>query len=302
MKRTLLFALSLFAAAVLARYGIAPFATQLPGDYSSELNFVVDNRFRTSPHEAWETNAFTARRTDQILSNTNGVAIVQGSLDWTNDAGELIFENIGLYGVDRRSRLILPGYGDAERNGQYLFPLHVQPVTYTLWDSQYIGPRTATFDHAENMDGLNIYVFHFGVAGIDETAGYGSLDGVPERYHAHTDGQGTLWVEPLSGIVFDYEEHGVSYFVDAKSGQRLEDFHNWSDRYTPATRAAQLELARQARLRILGLEVWLPAAFLGWGIMLLIVGFLKETKADTQRTRPMKDLAPALTMNDEEPT
>ncbi len=97
---------------------------------------------------------------------------------------------------------------------------------------------------------------------------------MPERYLAYTDGQGALWVEPVSGTVVDYEEEGVSYFVDLATGARAADFHQWSDRYTPETREAQLALARAARLRLLMLETWLPGALVIAGLVGLVGGWV----------------------------
>jgi hypothetical protein len=303
MKRTLVLALSLVAAAVLLRYGIAPLATQLPDNYASELQFVVEDRFRASLNNPWETNTFIAARTDQTLSNVGRVAIIQGALDWNTESGELIFENLGLYGVDRRTRSILSGYGDVERAGQFLFPLHVGQTIYTYWDPMFIGQRTATFDHTETLDGLQVHVFSFSGPNMDETAGYAYLPDVPERYLTRTDGEGTLSIELLSGIVVDYQEQGVSYFIDPTSGARLPEaeFQIWSDSYTPETRAAQLTLARAERLRILALESWLPSALLALGFILFAGKLWLVTRAKVTLARQGRDLAPLQVLKDKEP-
>ena len=276
--RQLLIALGLIAAAALVRFWIAPELNRLPADYASQLQFVVEDQFRATLNDPWQANTFIARRADQTVSNSGGVAIVQGSLDWSTESGALIFENIGLYGVDRRTRLIRGGYGDVERSGQFLFPLRVEQTTYAYWDPMFIGQRSATFDHGETLDGLPVYVFRFSGPGMDETAGYAYLPDVPERYLTRTDGEGTLWIEPLSGIVVDYEEQGVSSFIEPTSGARLAeaDFHGWSDHYTPETRAAQLALARAARLRLLALKVWLPGGLAALGLIGLAAGLVKR--------------------------
>ena len=126
MIEKILLPLAFLLAAVSSRWWLAPLATQLPTDYASQLKFVVADRFRPSLIDPWQTNTFIARRTDQTLSSSGGVAIIQGSLDWSTESGALIFDNIGLYGVDRRTRLILVGYGDVERAGQFLFPPHIE--------------------------------------------------------------------------------------------------------------------------------------------------------------------------------
>jgi hypothetical protein len=68
--------------------------------------------------------------------------------------------------------------------------------------------------------------------------------------------------------VVDYEDSGLSYFVDHSTGARLADFNQWQERYTAETRAAQTKLARSARLRSLALETWLPGGLLVVGIFL----------------------------------
>ena len=115
----------------------------------------------------------------------------------------------------------------------------------------FIGPCVATFDHVETQAGLAVYVFRFSATGLDETAGYSYLPDVPERYAARRSGQGMLWVEPVSGIVVNYAEQGLSYFADPTTGKQVAEFHRWHNYYTPEIQTAQLRLASEARLRIL---------------------------------------------------
>jgi hypothetical protein len=174
-----------------------------------------------------------------------------------------------LYGVDRRTRLNLASYGDDNRTGQYLFPPHVQQSEYLIWDPMFVGLRQASFERIEQIEGLKVYVFSFSATGMDETAGYSYLPEVPEHYLAYTDGEGTIWVEPISGIVVDYWDNGVSYFVDPENGVRIANFNEWTENYTLETKTVQINLARLARLRILALEIWLPG-----GLLLVVLFFL----------------------------
>ena len=275
----ILIGLGFVTLAGLLHFTLDTLLTPLPADYANETQYAGEDEFRDSPTGEWQSSNLIIRRVDQTLSVSGGVSIIQADLHVTSTSGEVIFENSGLYGVDRRTRQNLAGYGDVDRTGQFLFPLHVKQTTYEYWGPMYIGPRTAIFDHAENLDGLEVYVFHFAGTGMDETAGYSALLDVPERYDAHTDGQGTLWIEPVSGAVVDYEEQeGVSYFVDRATGARLADFHTWSNRYTPETRAAQLAQARAARTKHLALEIWLPGGLLLAGLLWLAVSLWRRRK------------------------
>jgi hypothetical protein len=244
----------------------------LPADYASETRCAAQERFRDSATAEWQIETLNLQRTDQAIASPGRTAIVQGNTYLYTESGAVLFENTGLYGVDRRTRANVTGYGDTNREGQYLFPPHVRQGTYTLWDPMFIGPRVATFDHTEALDGLPVYVFHFSGTGMDETAGYSYLADVPEHYQAHTDGQGTMWIEPASGVVVEYQEQGNSYFVDRATGKQVADFNQWTNRYVPETRVAQRQLALATRQRILLLEDWLPGGLIAVGLIWLAVG------------------------------
>jgi hypothetical protein len=184
----------------------------------------------------------------------------------------VLFESAGIYGVNRHTRANEPGYGNVGRTGQFLFPPHLQRKTYNYWDPLFIGPRVAKFARTDQMNGLTVYVFHFTVRSLNETAGYAYLADVPERYDAHTDAQGTLWIEPVSGIVVDYKEHGTSYFFEKKTNRRIADLFDWTDRFTPETKDSQWKLAVAARRRMLMLEVALPLGLLVGGLICLGLG------------------------------
>jgi hypothetical protein len=286
-RKYLFSALAFLALAVLVRFWIAPLTELLPSGYTNEMTLAVDDTFRESPSAEWQASTLKAIRIDQTIKNSGQTTIIEGGLHVYNADGSVNFESISLYGVDQRTRMNRPGYGDVDRSGQYLFSTHLEQKNYPLWDPMFIGLRQATFDHVDNFEGLQVYVFKFSTTGLDETAGYSYLPDVPERYLAHTDGEGTLWIEPLSGVLVNYSDKGVSYFVDLTSGTRLVDgdFHQWSQTYTPETRLAQLALARAARLRILALEVWLPLALVGAGIIILMLS-LRAHFAKQSPVRP----------------
>lgn len=267
MLKHILFSLALIAAAFLVRFWAAPLLERLPLDYSSETIYSNDNQLRTSPDAEWKTAELTSRRVDQAIAVNAGALMVQAGLHVYFKDGSPSFETSSLYAVDRRTRINLPGLGVVSRTGQFLFPLHVKRTSYTYWDPIYIGLRTALFDHEEEMDGLLVYVFQFTAENMDETAGFSYLPDVPERYLALTNGEGTLWIEPVSGIVVDYEDQGKSSFVDKATMSHVAEFSRWDERYTPETRLAQLGLARTTRLRILIMETWLPAGLVLAGLV-----------------------------------
>jgi hypothetical protein len=269
----LLIGVVLLVTAALLRFWTASELSQLPVDYANETRYSAESRYRNSPAGDWQNITLVARRVDQTQVIAGPVAVIQADLHWFTDSNQVIFENSGLYGVDRHTRMNVSAYGDVSRTGFFLFPPHISRSDFNFWDPMFIGARHATFERMDTISGLSVYVFKYSGIGMDETAGYTYLPDVPELYHTLTDGQGTLWIEPLSGVLVDYEEQGTSYFVNTLSRERIASFYEWSDRYTPDTRTNQIALARTSLLRIMAIEIWLPGGlalagliFLGWMI------------------------------------
>ncbi|MBI3546417.1 MAG: DUF3068 domain-containing protein [Gammaproteobacteria bacterium] len=262
--------------AALLRWSIAPIFERLPTDYVAETNYTATwqaHQTPTAPTENFESNV---RRRDQTLTSGDGHSIIQSDMHWSTLAGMVIFEARNLYGVDRRDRKNLSAYGDQDRNGQYLFPPHTHQQSYQLWDSNYAGPCTVTFERVDQFRGIEVYVFNYVVDSMDESVSYASLTDVPEKYRALTNGHGRYWIEPVSGIVIDHEDSGISYFVEPKSKQRVgKPIDQWRKRYTPDTIQAQLQLATSQRRRAQALEIWLPLSLLTAGLVWLAVGFFR---------------------------
>jgi hypothetical protein len=277
-------ALACLLLAGLLRLWVGPLTGRLPADFSTIWEYTAEDSFRETPVDAWSKTIVTARMTTQTLSLSGTVAIIQQDLYWYTQAGDLIFTSTGLYGVDRSTRRNMPDFGDVDRSGQFLFPPHLAKTGFTYWNSMYIGPRQATFVSMEVLDGLPVYKFHFTGTDMDETAGYANLGLVPEKYIVHTDCEGDLWIEPLTGTLLDVQESGVSYFVDPVSGKHVAEFHLWSDTFSPATRQAQLQLARRERLLSPVIEGYLPALLLLSGLAWLLVGWVRRNSSKIRST------------------
>jgi hypothetical protein len=143
----------------------------------------------------------------------------------------------------------------------------------------YAGPRVANYDHTEQFSGLPVYVFNVMADGIDETSGYEVLQDVPERYRAITYGKSKVWVEPRSGIIVDYDDAGVSYFVEPKTGERVAEIFRWSAHFTPDTRREKFQLALRERFWRMVLERGIPFALLAGGMLSVVVPALTTRRS-----------------------
>lgn len=272
LSMVLIPALTLLVLALLLNLAVAPQVKLLPADYRHVFNYSAESQLRESADQDWVPSQVSVRQVAQTLKVTGQVAIIQADLFWYRDSGELIFESTGIYGVDRASRMNLAGFGNTDRTGQFLFPPAIQRTAYTFWDAMFIGQRRAVFEDIVNLEGITVYRFHFTGTDMDETAGYESLPNVPEKYHVRTEGEGTLWLEPVTGLLVDYQESGTSYFVDPVSEQKMADFFTWKAAFTTETRQSQLLKARTGRFNSLMLEYWLPGALTFIAVIWLAVG------------------------------
>src|SRR5947207_3540909 len=106
--------------AALQYFWLSTYLERLPSDYLSETKYAAKSRRHetvTSPAVEYER---VIRRRDQALSASSDRAIIQGDIHWISASGVVMFELLNLYGVDRRTRKNLPGYGNEERFGQFL--------------------------------------------------------------------------------------------------------------------------------------------------------------------------------------
>ena len=266
----------LFLLAAFQYCYLSPRLQRLPANYVSEASYNATARARDSASAPWVASTLVARRVDQMLVASAAHGILQGDLHWTDATGQVAYETSAIFGIDRRTRENLPGYGDTVRTGPFLFPLHTEKKSYRYWDTQFIGHCDALFQHEARLGDMTVYVFSFTARQLDETAGYDHLPDVPELFRVLTDAQGTLWIEPTSGVVVDYVEKGVSYLVNAASGQRVADVYEWQDRYTPQSLADKRRLAQAQRTRVRLLDIWIPGALTGAGVLALLLGWRRR--------------------------
>lgn len=260
--------------AALLRWWAAPAFERLPADYLAETSYAAKFQFHYAPSSPAEESESIVRRRDQTLTSGPRHSIIQGDVHWASPTGVVLFETLNLYGVDRQNRQNLAGFGNKDRAGQYLFPPHTGKQRYGVWDPFYAGPLVATFDHVDQFRGLEVYVFNSVADGVDETDGFVSLPDVPEKYSALSYGKSRLWIEPVSGVVVNFEDAGTSYFVEPTTGRHVgEPIFLWTARYTPETINAQLKFATATRLRMLALEIWLPLTLAVAGLLWIALGF-----------------------------
>jgi hypothetical protein len=263
--------LALLVLAFAVRWWAGHAGGALPKHYSDVRSYDVTSQVHRTPFSSPVEYQGRAVRHDQAITSGVDYLIIQGDISWLMPSGEVIYEVFDRYGVDRRTRENLPGFGTQERTGQFLFPLGVQQTSYDLWDPYYGGSGRATFLGEETFRGLPVYLFSFRVDGLDETEGCSAVPDIPGKYRAVTSGRSWLRVEPYSGIVVHHSDMGVSNFVDSESLQPVGNpLHRWIASYSEETTRSQLEKAAAARRWQITWQTRLPALMFGIGLFLVV--------------------------------
>ncbi len=262
-------ALVLILMALLLLFVLSPIIEKLPSNYANTIYMSQVNQMRSNNNENWQESLVNVIRKDQTIIHIGDISIIEGSFSVYYETGQVNFEISNRYGVNQYTRANKAGFGNADRSGQFYFPIHTQPIDYILWDPMYNGLCQVRFERKDRLANMKVLVFSFTVSGLDETEGYSYMPQVPEKYLAYTNGSGTIWVEPVSGTIVDYQDNGASYFVDPMSDTNLEDFNRWSNFYTSETREIQIHKARIFRIRTFLIRIIFPTA-LGLAALFLI--------------------------------
>ncbi len=260
-------------------FELAPRAAALAAGHRSVVNAIVESELHELPGAEPRRERWSLRRTERAVVAGADVAVVQTSLDWILPGAEQppLAQTVELFGVDPRSREILPGYGDRERSGSFGFPPGTPRSSLRIWDAYHPGPVLARFDREVRQGGVALLRFTLGAEEADASASYARLQLVPERYRVLVSGSGWALVEPRSGLVVDRAMALEARFVLASDGSMLGPAQRLDWRYSEADRFALLASARERGRWYELLRTWLPrllalGAALGVGLALLRAG------------------------------
>lgn len=267
-RRGLSLPLAMVAACVamfaLVETVLAPRAVALGSAHRAVVNATVQSELRELPGAEPRRERMIARRSERVVVADADSAVVQTSLDWIlagADAAPLA-QTVALFGVDRQTRAILPGYGDRERIGSFGFPPGAPRANLRIWDAFHPGPVEARFELVTKQGGLVLHRYSLVAEEADASAIYAPLQLVPERYRVMIGGRGWALVEPRSGLVVDRAMRLEARFILASDRSELGPAQTLEWRYAEADRVALLEQARDRSRWLDLLQVWLPRLLL----------------------------------------
>jgi hypothetical protein len=245
---------------------VLPNLLKIPLDYSNDWKLAHSENDKFEINGTWTKQyAINTFWTENLNNNIFETYFVVGE-------GENIVYNIkNKFVVDKKTRHNLAGETDKNGESYSIFPLNVKKEDYNYWPAAYGRGLLFKFDGIEKRYNLDVYHFLAENQVSDDTAGYEFLDLVPEKYNVLSKFNIDIYVEPVSGIIVDYEDKGGSYYADSQ-GNRVQDMSEWGNRFDYNTIKQQADKANSEKNKIFFYE-WVAPILLGIiGIVLLIVG------------------------------
>ena len=259
-----------------------PELEKIPRDYHSRVDFVGElSWLDTGADKISEPFPFKDTMAHQVLARKGDVLVIQTNLIAEDPAtGNIFWEAKERMGVHRATRKHVPGFGDADREGYFTFPLHVDKGDYEFWYPGLLAKGTWVFEREENLRGLKVYVFTFSIEDTPSSELYPQHK--PKQ--VHSDEWGAFWVEPVSGHVVRYDLSWDFYFVeDSEKGQSVDV---GGKSYTDETLANQVQIARRQKLLIQLYELWIPVGLAVVAVGLFVaVGVARFKRSETGKEK-----------------
>lgn len=203
-----------------------------------------------------ETNAYLSPELSHttyryhVTGVENGVLLIEHLFDVRTMEGDPIFAVKRDYGIDPHTGKHVPGYGDRDREGYLFAPSPARKEPFTYWHVNYDDPITMDFAGEQEMQGLMVYRYLSDFQ-TDQTANLHYLAGVPEEFGINLDVHLSLLIEPRSGTLVSYQDFATAYFYNISTGERLQPWNQFSNRFTHEELAERIANAKKEKAMVL---------------------------------------------------
>src|SRR3989344_4725257 len=192
-------------------------------DISWRLTHFEENRFELNGE--WTSQYETASYWNEKLKD--GILDTQFVV---GEPGNIVYEIKNKFIIDPNTGHNLAGESDNNAGAYAVFPLHVKKQAYTYWPAGYGQSFDLEFKRTQKLFGVDVYHFKIADGLSDDTKGYEFLELVPEKYNAFSKFEIDVYVEPVSGIIVNYNDKGRSYYADEK-GNKVQDISEWRNEF-----------------------------------------------------------------------
>ena len=250
-----------------------PLLTGLPSDfkYQSDI-FSLDNFYDVQTQSYTGESRSVTHFAYTTKTKSDGNLLIDNEFSARTVSGEPIFSVKREYGIDPVTGKHVPGYGDKNRDGYLFAPKRLnKSQIFQYWHINYDGPATMKFLREENLHGLPVLVFYSDYEGvtIDQTENLTNLPGVGDTMGIMIEPKLTLWIEPVTGFMVQYQDEAIAYYYDLETGEKLYPWNKFSNTYQRSSVAKNVKVAKKAKALQNVIEIVVPSV-----LILLIVSLL----------------------------
>jgi hypothetical protein len=244
---------------------IFPIMSKMPTDYEQTYKFEGSIKQLNPATMSLDEIPTNVDRVLTAVGTEDGILLLQQDVNiYHAQAGVLLTGTSDIYGLDRSTRENMPGYGDADRTGQFTFPAGTEQKTYSFWSSSAMTALPANFISEETYHGLTVYNFKIDVS--DLPAGTMQGTGAPQTMDILTE----IKAEPTSGVPV-YTSTTTTVKAELIPGTPTPIYVN-SMAYTSDTIDEMVDLAKSSRSLILWCTVYGFWIAIGVGVALIAAG------------------------------
>jgi hypothetical protein len=200
-----------------------------------------------------------------LLKRENGVSTVSNVFHVKDLTGDTVVKLERQYAIDEKNGSHVAGFGDEDRSGYLFAPKNIlEGQEFDYWHINYDAPATMKYVGKEKLYGLNVFKYQadYSASLIDQTEFLTHLSGVPEKYKVILEPNLTIWVDPISGHLVNYQDNTIAYFYDAETRQKLYPWNNFQNTLSEqAVKKLVFDVNSKKFTRLMG--VYIMPIFLG---------------------------------------
>jgi PAS domain S-box-containing protein len=240
--------------------------TKLPDDFTYNAKISsIDNFFSEDAGvylgEQYSVSEFNLG----IKEVKDDVLILKNSFEVKTQTGDLIFAVDREYGINSKTMMHEPGFGDKDRNGYLFGPKNIKnKKSFEYWHINYDAPAKMEFVDSENILGLETYHYRtkYEDQVLDQTSNLTNLPGVPETRGVRLDTVLDIWIEPVTGYLIKYQDSSVANYYDIKTGEIIAPWNSFSNTLLEESVFEHVQIAQDQKLNKQLLGLYLPVILL----------------------------------------
>lgn len=262
------------------RFWISEYFLALPKDLIYEAELISINNFYDQTRGVYLGQEYHVGFLNiSALETTKVGMLVENQFQILSEAESNLFEIKRIYGIDPQTGAHIPGLGDKDRNGYLFAPRDLKPgVGFTYWHVNYDGPAEMEYIGRENRFGVELYIYetYYENARITQNLEETDAQNVSEEWGILLEPHLKIWVEPITGMLMNYEEDTTAYYYEIESGEKLSPWKHFSNTFSEESIKEKVVEVRMGKMWILLHKILLPIAYLLIGGIFLLFAVIKK--------------------------